>query len=309
MKYINFGENSRKVSKIILGLMRISEMSVKETEHLILGALDNGINALDIADCYGAGKCEQILGRVFSSNPDLRGKVWLQSKCGIRYDEEFTYYDFSKEHILKAADDILTRLQTDHLDSLLLHRPDALMEPDEIAEAFEELHQKGKVLDFGVSNFNPMQMALLQKALPRKLVCDQVQLSAAFTPMLDAGFQTNMKWDGSAMRDGGILEYCRMNDMAVQSWSSLQYGFFEGSFLGSPKYPELNKVLDRLAEEKNVTPTAIALAWILRLPGKMQAVIGTTKADRVKQSAAACDIELTRKEWYEIYLAAGNKLP
>ena len=309
MKYINFGESSRKVSKIILGLMRISEMSVKETEHLVRSALDNGINALDLADCYGAGKCEQILGRVFAADPDLRGKIWLQSKCAIRYDEEFTYYDFSKEHILKAADDILTRLQTDHLDSLLLHRPDALMEPDEVAEAFAELHQKGKVLDFGVSNFNPMQMALLQKALPRRLACDQVQLSAAFTLMLDAGFQTNMKWNGSAMRDGGILEYCRMNDMAVQSWSSLQYGFFEGIFLGSPKYPELNKVLDRLAEEKNVTPTAIALAWILRLPGKMQAVIGTTKADRVKQSAAACDIELTRKEWYEIYLAAGNKLP
>lgn len=309
MKYIQFGESKKEVSKIILGLMRISEMSVKETEQLVSSTLETGINAFDIADCYGGGRCEEILGNVFAANPGLREKIWLQSKCGIRFDEEFTYYDFSKEYILKAVDAILSRLQTDHLDSLLLHRPDALMEPEEIAEAFEILRQKGKVIDFGVSNFNPMKIKLLQKAIPYKIACNQIQLSAAFTPTIDAGLQFNMKWDGAIMREGSILEYCQMNDIIIQSWSSLQYGFFEGVFLGSDKYPKLNKVLDRIAEERSVTPTAVALAWILRHPAKMQAVIGTTKVSRIADSSAACNFEMTKKEWYEIYLAAGNKLP
>ena len=309
MKFVEFGERKEKVSKVVLGLMRISKMSVSETESLIRGALDNGINALDIADCYAKGGCERILGEVFSANPDLRGKVWLQSKCGIRFDEPFNYYDFSKEHILKAVDDILTRLQTDHLDSLLLHRPDPLMEPDEVAEAFSEIHQKGKVFDFGVSNFNPIRIELLQRALPFKIACNQVQLSLAFTPMIDAGVSANMKWDSSVMRDGGILEYCQLNDIIIQTWSSLQYGFFEGVFLGSEKYPELNKALSRIADEKNSTPTAVALAWILRLPARMQTVIGTTKTARLAEAAKACDIELSKREWYTLYLAAGNRLP
>ncbi len=309
MRYIDFGSDKKKVSEIVLGLMRITKMSASEVERLIDTALDEGINALDTADCYSKGASERLIGEVYARRPDLREKTWLQSKCGIRIDPDFTWFDFSKEYILEAVDASLLRLQTDHLDSLLLHRPDALMEPDEIAEAFEQLHREGKVLDFGVSNFNPMMMKKLQRALPFQLACDQVQMSCAFTPMIDASFQVNMQWDGSPMRDGGILEYCQMNDVAVQAWSSLQYGYFEGVFLGSDKYPKLNEVINRIAEEKNVTNTAIALAWILRYPAKMQTVIGTTKTSRVQDSARACDISLTKKEWYEIYLAAGNKLP
>ena len=288
--------------------MRISEMTVDQVEELIESALAVGINAFDIADCYGHGKCEQILGEVLKCRPDLREKMWIQSKCGIRM-EEFTYFDFSKEHILEAVDGILERLNVDYIDSLLLHRPDALMEPVEIAEAFDLLKAQGKVIDFGVSNQNPMMMALIQKDVNQPLVANQLQLSAAFTPSFDAGFHVNMKQEAGIVRDSSIFEYCRLHDVVIQAWSVLQFDYFGGVFLGSEKYPELNQVLNRLAEKYHVSPSAVAIAWVLRYPAKMQAVIGTTKKARVAEAARAAEIQLTRKEWYEIYLAAGNDLP
>ncbi|MBT0889116.1 aldo/keto reductase [Streptococcus lutetiensis] len=308
MRYIKFGERQKEVSEVVLGLMRISEMTVDQVEELIESALAVGINAFDIADCYGHGKCEQILGEVLKCRPDLREKMWIQSKCGIRM-EEFTYFDFSKEHILEAVDGILKRLNVDYIDSLLLHRPDALMEPAEIAEAFDLLKAQGKVIDFGVSNQNPMMMALIQKDVNQPLVANQLQLSAAFTPSFDAGFHVNMKQEAGIVRDSSIFEYCRLHDVVIQAWSVLQFDYFGGVFLGSEKYPELNQVLNRLAEKYHVSPSAVAIAWVLRYPAKMQAVIGTTKKARVAEAAKAAEIQLTRKEWYEIYLAAGNDLP
>ena len=308
MRYIKFGERQKEVSEVVLGLMRISEMTVDQVEELIESALAVGINAFDIADCYGHGKCEQILGEVLKCRPDLREKMWIQSKCGIRM-EEFTYFDFSKEHILEAVDGILKRLNVDYIDSLLLHRPDALMEPAEIAEAFDLLKAQGKVIDLGVSNQNPMMMALIQKDVNQPLVANQLQLSAAFTPSFDAGFHVNMKQEAGIVRDSSIFEYCRLHDVVIQAWSVLQFDYFGGVFLGSEKYPELNQVLNRLAEKYHVSPSAVAIAWVLRYPAKMQAVIGTTKKARVAEAARAAEIQLTRKEWYEIYLAAGNDLP
>ena len=308
MRYIKFGERQKEVSEVVLGLMRISEMTVDQVEDLIESALAVGINAFDIADCYGHGKCEQILGEVLKRRPDLREKMWIQSKCGIRM-EEFTYFDFSKEHILEAVDGILERLNVDYIDSLLLHRPDALMEPAEIAEAFDLLKSQGKVIDFGVSNQNPMMMALIQKDVNQPLVANQLQLSAAFTPSFDAGFHVNMKQEAGIVRDSSIFEYCRLHDVVIQAWSVLQFDYFGGVFLGSEKYPELNHVLNRLAEKYHVSPSAVAIAWVLRYPAKMQAVIGTTKKARVAEAAKAAEVQLTRKEWYEIYLAAGNDLP
>ncbi|WP_423214174.1 aldo/keto reductase [Streptococcus equinus] len=308
MRYIKFGERQVEISEVVLGLMRISEMTVDQVEELIESALAVGINAFDIADCYGHGECERILGEVLKRRPDLREKMWIQSKCGIRM-EGFTYFDFSKEHILEAVDGILERLGVDYIDSLLLHRPDALMEPEEIAEAFDILKAQGKVIDFGVSNQNPMMMELIKKDVKQPLVANQLQLSAAFTPSFDAGFHVNMKQDAGIVRDSSIFEYCRLNDVVIQAWSVLQFDYFGGVFLGSEKYPELNRVLERLAEKYQVTPSAIAIAWVLRYPAQMQAVIGTTKSERVAQAAKAADIVLTRKEWYEIYLAAGNDLP
>jgi predicted oxidoreductase len=308
MRYIKFGERQKEVSEVVLGLMRISEMTVDQVEELIESALAVGINAFDIADCYGHGKCEQILGEVLKCRPDLREKMWIQSKCGIRM-EEFTYFDFSKEHILEAVDGILERLNVDYIDSLLLHRPDALMEPVEIAEAFDLLKAQGKVIDFGVSNQNPMMMALIQKDVNQPLVANQLQLSAAFTPSFDAGFHVNMKQEAGIVRDSSIFEYCRLHDVVIQAWSVLQFDYFGGVFLGSEKYPELNQVLNRLAEKYHVSSSVVAIAWVLRYPAKMQAVIGTTKKARVAEAARAAEIQLTRKEWYEIYLAAGNDLP
>lgn len=309
MKYISFGMKDTKVSQIIIGLMRTAQMSTNEVAALIETGLEEGINFLDTADCYTNGKAEEVLGNTFAENPGLREKVFLQSKCGIRNDEDFTWFDFSKEHILEAVDASLQRLQTDHLDCLLLHRPDALMEPEEIAEAFDILFKAGKVHNFGVSNQNPIMMDMIRKCVTYPIVTNQAQLSPAFTPSLNAGFNVNMENDHAIMRDGGLFEYCRSNGIVIQAWSPLQYGYFQGVFLGSEKYPKLNEVLDRMALERGVTPTAIALAWILRYPGRIQAVTGTTKPARIREAAKATEVTLTKKEWYEIYLSAGNELP
>ena len=310
MRYIEFGKDKDKVSEIIMGLMRISEMSTGETAELIETGLEEGINFLDLADIYGAGKSEEMIGRVFAENPSLRNKFFVQSKCGIRCDPDFTYFDFSRDYILEAVEGILTRLHTDHLDSLLLHRPDALMETEEISEAFDRLYKAGKVRNFGVSNMTPMMMEMLSREVKFPICANQIQLSCAVTQVFDAGFHMNMQCDKGIMRDGGgVLEYCRMKKIPVQAWSSLQYGYFQGIFLGSDKYPELNAVLKRIADERGVTPMAVALAWILRYPGSIQTVIGTTKPARVREAAKAAEFELSRKEWYEIYLSAGNDLP
>lgn len=309
MEYIEFGSQGRKVSKLVLGLMRIPELAGGGIDHLLNTASDNGINFLDIADCYSDGYAEELLGNQLQNSSSLRDKFFIQSKCGIRKDGPFTIFDFSKDYILKSVDGILSRLKTDHLDSLLLHRPDVLMEPEEVGEAFNTLLKQGKVLNFGVSNMNPMQMEFLKSGLDMSIAANQVQFSICHTPMLNAGLNVNMNHDRAIMRDGGVLEYCRMNRIAVQAWSVLQYGMFEGVFIGSDKFRPLNDVLNRMAYEKGVSPSAIAIAWVLNYPGATQAVIGTTKDYRVAESAKACDIRLTKHEWYELYLAAGNTLP
>lgn len=306
MRYIELQEE--RLSEVVIGMMRTAEMSVEELNTLIETGLEVGINCLDTADIYARGKSEQVLGDTFAAHPSLRQRVFLQSKCGIR-PEEFTWYDFSKEHIIESVEGSLRRLRTDHLDSLLLHRPDVLMQAEEVAEAFRLLHEQGKVRYFGVSNMNPMQISLLQQALPMPLIANQVQLSCAFTPMLDAWFNVNNQNDHALMRDGGILEYCRQQQMLVQAWSVLQYGYFGGVFIDSDKYPKLNEVLQRIAEEQNATKAAVAIAWILHLPQRMQAIAGTTRPARLRDIARATDIRLTNKEWYEIYTTAGNKLP
>lgn len=308
MKYIPFGQEKRELSEIVLGMMRISDKSVKEVEELVETALSVGINAFDLADIYGGGRCEELLGQVLNNRPDLREKMWIQSKCGIRI-EEFTYFDFSKDYILESVDGILKRLQVDYLDSLLLHRPDALMEADQVAEAFEILHNSGKVRDFGVSNQNPMMMELLRKEVKQPLMINQLQLSAAFTPSFDAGFHVNMEGDKAAVRDGSVFEYCKLNDMVIQAWSVLQFGYFKGNFVGNEQFQALNQVLNRLAQKYGVSPSAIAIAWVLRYPARMQAVVGTTNPKHLLEASKASNLTLTRKEWYEIYLAAGNDLP
>lgn len=308
MRYITLGQDDKELSEIVLGMMRIKDKSVKEVEKLVETALSVGINAFDLADIYGRGRCEELLGLVLKNRPDLREKMWIQSKCGIRI-EEFTYFDFSKDYIIKSVDGILQRLKIDHLDSLLLHRPDALMESDQVAEAFDLLYKQGKVRDFGVSNQNPMMMELLKKDVKQPLAVNQLQLSAAFTPGFESAFHVNMEDSQAAMRDGSIFEYCKLHDVVIQAWSVLQFGYFKGNFVGNEKFQALNQVLDRLAIKYGVTSSTIAISWILRYPAKMQAVVGTTNPKHLREVSRAANFSLTRKEWYEIYLAAGNNLP
>ena len=308
MRYITLGQDNKELSEIVLGMMRIKDKSVKEVEELVETALSVGINAFDLADIYGRGRCEELLGLVLKNRPDLREKMWIQSKCGIRI-EEFTYFDFSKDYIIKSVDGILQRLKIDHLDSLLLHRPDALMESDQVAEAFDLLYKQGKVRDFGVSNQNSMMMELLKKDVKQPLAVNQLQLSAAFTPGFESGFHVNMEDSQAAMRDGSIFEYCKLHDVVIQAWSVLQFGYFKGNFVGNEKFQQLNQVLNRLALKYSVSPSAIAIAWVLRYPAKMQAVVGTTNPKHLREASQVTNFNLTRKEWYEIYLAAGNDLP
>ncbi|HET2976729.1 TPA: aldo/keto reductase family oxidoreductase [Streptococcus pneumoniae] len=308
MRYITLGQDDKELSEIVLGMMRIKDKSVKEVEELVETALSVGINAFDLADIYGRGRCEELLGLVLKNRPDLREKMWIQSKCGIRI-EEFTYFDFSKDYIIKSVDGILQRLKIDHLDSLLLHRPDALMESDQVAEAFDLLYKQGKVRDFGVSNQNPMMMELLKKDVKQPLAVNQLQLSAAFTPGFESAFHVNMEDSQAAMRDCSIFEYCQLHDVVIQAWSVLQFGYFKGNFVGNEKFQALNQVLDRLAIKYGVTSSTIAISWILRYPAKMQAVVGTTNPKHLREVSQAANFSLTRKEWYEIYLAAGNNLP
>ena len=305
MKNVPIANCDLQASEISLGCMRISEMSSQDISYLIHTALDEGVNFFDHADIYGGGKSESRFAESLNMNPTLREAMIIQTKCGIRQGA----FDFSKEHILEAVDGSLKRLQTEYLDVLLLHRPDALVEPEEVAEAFTILQDSGKVKYFGVSNQNPMQIELLKKFVKQPIIFNQLQFSITNTGMIDAGINVNMEIDASIDRDGSILDYCRLKDITIQPWSPFQYGFFEGVFLDNPKFPELNQKINELAAAKGVANTAIAIAWILRHPAHMQPIVGTTNPGRLKDMCKASDITLSRQEWYEIYLAAGNKLP
>lgn len=305
MKKVNIGNGSLTASEIAWGCWRLHSVNPKEVPALISAALEEGIDFFDHADIYGAGRCEELFAQGFAELKVPREQVVLQSKCGIRDD----YFDFSTEHILEAVDGILKRLRTDWLDVLLLHRPDALVEPEEVAAAFDKLHASGKVRHFGVSNQHPMQMELLRKYVRQPLIANQLQFGAAHTGMIDQGIYVNMRMDGSINRDGGVLDYCRLHDITIQPWSPFQYGNFEGIFLGNPKFPELNATLQKLGQKHDVSASAIAIAWILRHPAKMQPIIGTMNPQRLKEICKASEITLTRPEWYEVYQAAGNNLP
>lgn len=303
MKVIKIA-NEIAASEISLGCMRIWNMSVKDASKLIATALEEGINFFDHADIYGSGKSEELFGDVLKDLNIDREKIYIQTKCGIRRG----LYDFSKKHILESVDASLKRLKTDYIDVLLLHRPDTLVEPEEVAEAFSILHSTGKVRNFGVSNHNPMQIELLSKYLNQPIMINQLQLSLAHTGMIDAGLNVNMRVDGSIDRDGSILDYCRLKNITIQAWSPFQ-STFDGVFLDNPKFKMLNKKMDEFAKKYNVPKEAIPIAWILRHPAKIQPIVGTTNANRLKEICRASDVNLTREDWYELYRAAGNEIP
>jgi len=305
MRTMKLGASSLEVPVVSVGCMRINSLDKKEAEHFVQTALEQGANFFDHADIYGAGSCEEIFAEAIHMNAEVRENIILQSKCGIRKG----MFDFSKEHILESVDNSLKRLNTDYLDILLLHRPDTLVEPEEVAEAFDILESSGKVRHFGVSNQNPMQIQLLQKFVKQPIVANQLQLSITNSTMISSGFNVNMENDAAVNRDGGILDFCRLHDITIQPWSPFQYGFFEGVFLDNEKFPELNQKINEIADKYSVSNTTIAIAWLLRHPAKMQPVIGTMNETRLKDCIKASDIHLSRQEWYDIFRAAGNILP
>jgi predicted oxidoreductase len=305
MNKVKIAKCDLEASEISLGCMRIADLTKQNISTLIHTALDEGINFFDHADIYGDGKSESKFAEALGMNARLREKMILQTKCGIRKGS----FDFSKEHILDSVDGSLRRLQTDFIDVLLLHRPDALVEPEEVAEAFTILQDSAKVKYFGVSNQNPMQIELLSKFVKQPIIINQLQLSITNTGMIDAGINVNMEIDPGINRDGSILDYCRLKEITIQPWSPFQHGFFEGVFLDNEKFPELNHTINEIALSRGVTNTAIAIAWLLRHPAHMQPIVGTTNPGRVRDICKASDVKLTREEWYSIYLAAGNKLP
>ncbi|MDG0794952.1 aldo/keto reductase [Cohnella ginsengisoli] len=305
MRTIQLGTSSLEVPVIAVGCMRINSLEKAEAERFVQTSLEAGANFFDHADIYGGGACEEIFADAIHMNDDIREKIVLQSKCGIRKGA----FDFSKDHILNSVDGILKRLKTDYLDILLLHRPDALVEPEEVAEAFDKLESAGKVRHFGVSNQKPMQIELLKKHVKQPLVANQLQLSITNANMISNGINVNMENESAIDRDGSILDYCRLNDITVQPWSPFQYGFFKGVFLDNEEFPELNAKIDEVAKKYEVSNTTIAIAWLLRHPARMQPVTGTMNVARLLDCVKAGDIHLTREEWYEIYRAAGNILP
>ncbi|POH67128.1 MULTISPECIES: aldo/keto reductase [Cryobacterium] len=296
---------------VVLGLMRIAEKTDDEVRELVRTARDAGIDFLDHADVYGTDLhgCERRFAEAMQLTPSQRDELTIQTKTGIVGDGP--YFDFSYEHIMDSVDGSLAALNTDHIDILLLHRPDALVEPAEVARAFDELDAAGKVRAFGVSNHTPRQIDLLKKYVRQPLVANQLQLSITHAPIVAQGVAANMAGEQQSLTldGGGILDYCRLNDITVQAWSPFQAGFFTGVFLGSAEYPELNAVIDRLAAAYDVPAIAIATAWITRHPAQMQVVLGTTSPERVAAAALGSEIPLTRSEWYELFRAAGYRVP
>lgn len=303
MYNIELGKSGLSVPTIAVGCMRMRNLDEKQTAAMVDTALSHGANFFDHADIYGGGRSEEIFSKVVPTS--MREKILIQTKCGIRQG----LYDFSYEHIIKSVEGSLKRLNTDYIDVLLLHRPDTLMEPEEVARAFSQLKESGKVRHFGVSNHNPYQIELLQSALPMPLCANQLQFGIGHTSMIDSGINVNMYREGSPVRDGGVLDFCRLNKITIQPWSPMQYGFFEGVFIDNEKFPELNETLSRIGEKYGVSKTTMAIAWILRHPAKMQPVTGTTSPERLADCLKAAEVNITREEWYEIYRAAGNKLP
>ena len=303
MYKIELGKSGMQVPTVAVGCMRISNMNEKEASAFVNTAVENGAVFFDHADIYGGGKSESVFGKAVASMN--REDLIIQTKCGIRQGR----FDFSYEHITQSVEGSLKRLGTDYIDVLLLHRPDALMEPEEVAKAFDELKASGKVRYFGVSNQNPYQMQLLQSCLDMPLCANQLQFSVMHAPMIQSGINVNMYNDSAVNRDGGVLDYCRLNKITIQPWSPMQYGFFEGCFIDNDKFPGLNAKLEEIGEKYGVSKTTVAFAWILRHPAKMQPVTGTTNLTRLVDCIKASEITLTREEWYEIYRAAGNVLP
>ncbi|MBR5489981.1 MAG: aldo/keto reductase [Oscillospiraceae bacterium] len=306
MKYINLGKTALSVPAVGLGFWRAANMEEKALESLIAAAMEEGINFFDHADIYGKGLCEEKFGKAVANMAIPREKMIIQSKCGI---VPGVMYDFSEEHIVSSVEGILGRLGTDYLDVLLLHRPDALIEPEEVASAFDKLHSAGKVRHFGVSNHRSGQIELMRRSLHQDIAANQMQFGLGYCGMISQGFEANTTRADAVDRDGEIIDYCRLNSITIQTWSPFQTANKGGVIFDHPQLPELNEAMAKIGEKYSVSKTAVATAWVLRHSAKMQLITGTMSADRIREIAKGAEIELTREEWYTLYKAAGHTLP
>jgi predicted oxidoreductase len=293
------------IPNLIMGCMRIAQVEKHALERLIIGAIENGVTYFDHADFYGDGASEERFSEFTQLHPDLRESIQIQSKFGICKG----YYNSSYEHIIFSANNSLKKLKIDYLDALLIHRPDVLVEPEEVARAFEELSTSGKVRHFGVSNHTPSQIEVLKQAVGQKLIINQLQLGIMHTGMIDQGINVNTKFEGSMDRDGAVLDYCKINNLIIQAWSPMQFGFIEGAFIDNPNYPTINNAMEDVAQKYGITKTALAVAWIARIPAMIQIVSGSTKLNRIKEMCIGANTRIEREDWYKIYKAAGNNLP
>lgn len=317
MKTVKIGGTHFEASAVALGIMRIAGMDTADAAKTLQAANEAGINYIDSADIYGEGGSEKTFKEALKTSGISRDNLYIQSKGGIILDPKRSHdglvfgarYDFSKQHIIDAVDGILQRMGIDYLDSFLLHRPDPLMEADDIADAFDTLQREGKVRHFGVSNFNPQQVEMVQSWISQRLLINQLQFNVVHSGMIKGGMHVNMIDDASIDHDGGILEYSRRKHMTIQAWSPFNYGLFAGMYINDPKYPKLNKKLEEIGNKYGVSKNAIATAWILRHPAHVQVLLGTMNPEHIKDSASGADINLTKQEWYDLYFAAGNDLP
>ena len=306
MRTIKLGKSELSVPVIGAGCMKIDSLDKKQAASYVANAVEQGVDFFDTADIYAGGNSERVLGKAIVDAGIRREDVIIQSKCGIIPGQ---MYDLSREHILASVDGILERLGTDYLDILVLHRPDALMVPSDIEEAFLELKDSGKVRHFGVSNMNPGQIELLKTAVIQPILTDQLQLSILHAGMIASGINVIMLNDEGIVRDSDIVSYCMREGITIQNWSPLSYGYFEGSVLDREKYPELNDTLKKIGAEYGLTPAATAIAWLLRHPAQFMPVIGTVNIAHFNDACKAADVQLTRAQWYEIYRSAGYMQP
>lgn len=313
-------------SRLVLGCMGLggswdradayTEQHVRQAEEAVEAALSIGITMYDHADIYTVGKAESVFGQVLKKQPKLREQIVIQSKCGIRLTDGIlpARFDFSKEHILSSVDGILERLGTEYLDVLLLHRPDPLMEPDEIAEAFTKLKLSGKVRNFGVSNMSPGQIRFLQRTLPDPLVVNQLEMSLARHDFLNQGIHVNQKAGLADNFAEGLMEFMQTEDIQIQAWGPLAQGKFSGKPSEKASESEIKTaaLVQKLAEQNDTTTEAIVLGWLMRHPARIQPVIGTVNAARIiacKDAARQADL-MTRDQWYTLYASArGVSMP
>jgi predicted oxidoreductase len=325
MKTQTLGVSDLQVTRIAYGCMplgggwdhtSLGVQTVREAMHSVHAALDQGINFFDHADIYCMGKSEEAFSAIWEEEPHLRERIYLQSKCGIRFDGDPSpdspqRFDFSYEHIVRSVEGSLKRLKTDYLDLLLLHRPDPLVEPDEVARAFDALHQAGKVRWFGVSNHTAAQLDLLRQSLRQPVVVNQVAFNVIHGHMLNEGIVFNQD-NPLLARNEGTIEYCRQHNITLQSWGSLAWGLLSGREPEQPseRITQTAGLVARMAQARKVGPEAILIAWILRHPARIQAIIGTTRPERIAAACQGDGVELDREAWYRLFVAGrGEELP